>query len=348
MKYLEFVCIGDVHIERTKSLLPSLGENWFKPIAKIFRDVVSYCQTNTINTVILLGDIFDHPHPDQKSILKFIKLLSKTSWINWYIIEGNHDFASINKTSTEALQFVSNLVKNKQHVKVFRNNTEILKINGIPFCFMPWPQNLSPYTEYPKINIAHVEVNNAKHDNGMHITNGISIPDNKDYWLIGHLHSYQNFGRVIYSGTPLQHNFGETLPKGFLHCTAKYTSNSLKVKHTFIPLITYYKLFNIRAQSDEDLIKITNEFNIYYKLFIKRGYQLPLNYLQDNPQIIKTIGYTTNREVESLEQNSMIIAKRPSLLFDPTFGLRSYMRKLGRSYGNSRVAVNVIEKLLQE
>ena len=213
----KFCFVGDLHFEALdKYYAKETNPNNF--IFEQLEKVISYCRKAEIKNIFQLGDVFDHPYPDQKSIREFLHFLYKHNDLNFYIIAGNHDYSNIKTTSLEVGTFLSetNLLSN---VKIFtKAHHEI--VEGVNIFFAPYPvfKKFDYLKGTPCICLGHFEVKGAKHDSGQLIKSGVNSEelDKEDYWILGHLHRHQNINpKVFYTGTMLQYNFGEPLPKGF-------------------------------------------------------------------------------------------------------------------------------------
>lgn len=110
----------------------------------------------------------------------------------------------------------------------------------------------------------HPRVRNAK------IWTSIELPDyeNVTYWALGDIHKYGRVApRAYYAGSPLQHKFGERLPKGFLIVDTDHPDNPEFVEITYEnsgvkPLVNVTEL-PPSAYSDEP--------EAYYKLHLSPG-----------------------------------------------------------------------------
>lgn len=351
MKEIEFLAVGDLHIGKHKIFFKN-DDNYIKPVIDILYKAVEYCKINGIDYLILLGDIFDNPNPTDYERMQFFNFLNDNShnWLKKYLIIGNHDFM---KVKHHSMVFAEWLKKYGMfnNVHLYNEKIEIVKLEGIPFCFIPYPFNYAIKTNYPKINIGHYEINGAKRDTGNLVKNlDVDICKN-DYYIMGHIHLYQVLGNVIYCGTPLQNKFSEKLPKGFVHFNIKqYKKNNkykLKCNYKFIKIETPYQLINIKVENEKDLNKILKDKNILYKVFIKNQLKMKKDDIMKlYPNIINVIGYKNDKELKTYINNTISINSIDNII-DPTYSLYRFLRQKDLSVDDSRFGVRKINEIIE-
>lgn len=331
----KFCFVGDLHFEA----LDKYYDKVTNPNRFIFEQldkVVAYCRKAGIKSVFQLGDVFDHPYPDQRSIKDFLEYLHKHDDLNFYIIAGNHDYSNIKTTSLEVGTFLSesNLLTN---VKIFtKAQHEVVEGINIFFASYPTYQKFDYLKGVPTLCLGHFEVKGAKHDSGQVIKTGIPAEDlnKEDYWVLGHLHRHQNITpKVFYTGTMLQYNFGEPLPKGFAVSDIEQVGNELEVKHTYVKLDTPYILENvdINEQSDFEQLQLNNP-KYFYKLFIEgNDVVLPQKLINGSVKNIYKIIYSkgtsakrTLEEGQSLSETFNEDSDKEKL-FEPLGGLEDHL-----------------------
>lgn len=338
------VFVGDLHMEKGRLFLPQSWDH-LDPIFTGLDKVTDYMRTNGLDHMVLGGDLCDSAYPDQKTIIRFMEWIEKHPWIVFDIILGNHDFASTDDNSLQVAALIVRLGKLK-NVRLHMKGMDILTFNDVPFCFMPHPYTVPPKTPYAKVNVAHFELTGAKRDNGLIIKDAHVLPKSKDYYLIGHLHTYQQFSNATYSGTLDQKNYGEPLPKGFVHFKFSVTKDdTLKVWTKFVEVDPPYKLITLRINSLDDLAQITDDPTHFYKLLIKKGVPVPAKVI-NSPQVMKHAGWTNQKELETLEREQIALDDDHAETFDPTHGLKLHLRKDGLSKAQAKLGVKIIEDLL--
>lgn len=330
MSKTEAVIVGDLHLEKHSSFLPSYLDGTELTLKVLRTKVMKYCINNGIKHVIFLGDIFQHPFPKQDTVITFINFLQEYKWCNFYIIPGNHDYESVYEN---AFKFFSYLANNKllPNVRIVEQKRKMIEIDNIPFCFVPHPYTKSIKTEYPKVNIGHFTVNGARLDSQMLAKDGVELKTKKDTWILGHLHTAQQY----YTGTLMQLSFGETLPKGFDHYKFKLKSNKLEAKRKFVEIDPPYRLINLKITKEEDIAKIKKKDNFLYKLFIKKGVNISYDDLvNEYPNIIKQNTYKSKKDYKDLVAENFDISHNSKITtFDATHKLRPYLVSKGASPG---------------
>jgi DNA repair exonuclease SbcCD nuclease subunit len=342
----KFCFIGDLHFEALNKYFGK-ETNPDRFIFEQLEKVVNYCRKVGIKSVFQLGDVFDQPYPDQHAIKEFLSFLHKNQDINFYIIAGNHDYSNIKTTSLEIGTFLADkdLLKN---VKIFTKPSHLI-IEGISVFFAPYPvfKKFDFLVGTPCLCLGHFEVSGAKHDSGQLIKTGVNgdLLYPEDFWVLGHLHRHQNIQpKIYYTGTTLQYNFGEPLPKGFTVSeisevtnlnTTETSTKSLEVKHQYITLDTPYRLENvfINTQEEFDQIRI-NDPQYFYKIFLQGSdLILPQKFLNGSVHNIYKIirNRSTTEERDMINSNSLSETFNDDCdkrkLFEPLGGLEDYLSK---------------------
>lgn len=341
----ECVMVGDLHMEKGRMFLP---ESWdhLDPIFTGLDKVAEYMRTNGLDHMFLLGDLCDSAYPDQKTIIRFMEWIEKHGWIFFDIILGNHDFANTDDNSLQIAELIVRLGKMK-NVTLHMKGMDITEFNGVPFCFMPHPHTVPPKTDYPKINIAHFELTGAKRDNGTLIRDSHVLPKSKDYYVIGHLHTYQEFSNATFPGTLDQKNYGEPLPKGFLHFKGTVTKDGLKIWKKFVKVDPPYKLITLKITAPEDCDQITDDPTCFYRLCIKKGVHVPAKII-NHPQVMKHEGWKNPKELEKLERQEIALDDDHAETFNPTHGLKAHLVKEGLSKKQAKRGEKIVTRLLNK
>lgn len=205
--------------------------------------ILSLCERERPDAVLIAGDVYDRPLPPIEAISLFGKFLSALyrMGIETFIIGGNHD-------STERLSFASDLIENTRiHIAppyegdlschILRDAHGEIAIYLLPFSHLSelrryFPEQkiasmqdayaailaaepLSP--ERRNILVCHPFVAGGLPSDSEEISVGgldvvgASVFDPFDYVALGHLHSPQSIKgeRLRYPGTPLAYSFSE-------------------------------------------------------------------------------------------------------------------------------------------
>lgn len=357
MNKQKFCFVGDLHLEALdKYYKKETNPNRF--IYEQLDKVVAYCRKADIKNVFQLGDVFDHPYPDQKSIKEFLEFLHKNADLNFYIIAGNHDYSNVRTNSLEIGSFLTdvNLINN---VRIFTKPQHLL-IEGIDVFFAPYPthKKFESLVGTPCLCLGHFEVKGAKHDSGQLIKNGVSSEElhEEDSWILGHLHRQQRISdKIYYTGTMLQYNFGEPLPKGFVVADITQDAKKLKVKHNYVQLETPYSLLNVDVNSLEDIKTLQlNDPKFFYKLFINDNQLILPKRLVDGTttNIYKILhnsnATSTERTLTASLSEAFHEDSDKERLFEPLGGLEDHLTQEGLTPEEVQETLLLVQNLKHE
>jgi hypothetical protein len=192
----------------------------FKDAFKKMRDIAP-------NAIFVVGDIV---HSKTQGIAP--ELISNLTWwfreldsiATTYISLGNHDGLITNLDREDAISPIINalnlkrttLIKGSKKIEL-DENIEIS--NFCPFDSEGWS---SVFPSPSKINIAlfHGPVSGCSSDDDWEIDSDVDINffNNYDFVFLGDIHKRQSLdldGRIVYCGSTIQQNYGETPDKGF-------------------------------------------------------------------------------------------------------------------------------------
>lgn len=239
---MRFIHIGDLHIGKRVNDFSMIENQKY-----VFGQIVEYAQNNTIDGVLISGDIYDKPIPSLEAIEVFENFIEE--FVNLklpvYIVSGNHD-------SVERLSAFSNLMK-KSNIFISKNYPPEFKPikNGIcDIWLLPFIRPADVRKFFPNIEIGnyHQAVENViktlklnkkrvnilvahqfvtcngnspeKSDSEIHSLGTLdnvdcSVFEGFDYVALGHIHKPQNMGRknIRYCGSPLKYSFSEVNQK---------------------------------------------------------------------------------------------------------------------------------------
>lgn len=293
---LEGIAIGDLHFDKLKTLFP---DNHVQRVVSEIRKPLRYALDKGIVNVFFLGDVCETSRLSYESLCGLIELISEFDGkLNMYWILGNHDFDEHGVHSLQPLvtMFKCGLFKTTH---IFDKPTKKL-IDGIKVNFSSYPST----QEYKDaVNVGHFEVSGSTRDNGTRITKGHAV---KFHWLMGHLHTPHSVGNVHYAGTLYQLNFGESLPKGFIHFKYYMKNGKLKSNISRIKNEPKFKLVNKVIETSKDFKSIEKDPDILYKLFINVGVEVPPSLMEDFPNIVKHDGFSNKKELSALQKDAFI------------------------------------------
>ena len=326
MAKTRFVAVGDLHLEKLDRVLTGLDHIGLQ--LQCLHDAASWAQDHDVSRLILLGDIFETPYPDQVTVRRFLETLHRYPQLEFHLIRGNHDFDNIRANSLELLEFITG-IKALPNVELYLNPTKATW-DGVPMCFLSYPYLKPVKRKKPQIVLAHQELAGAIRDNGMKIPKAKGQPkiDPKDYWIIGHLHRHQKGRRYIYAGTMCQMNFGEPPDKGFLDIRASY-NGQLVVKAKYLKYRPPFKLINLQVSSEADLEQIKARSTRRYKVVLAEDAELPLDWRNRFPNVVNVVGTKNQQQAEQELSGELAINEELTDEVDITRNLSPYLKARG-------------------
>lgn len=315
---------------------------------KAIRKGFLYALENGIKNVIVGGDISEDPVLDGPALTALFEILAEFDGkLNIYIILGNHDFAHVEENSLQPL-IVLCRTKNFKTIRVYDKPTHVV-IDGVDFNMLPYPFVAKDKVyKGVSVNVAHLEWVGAMRDNGKSkITEGYTVnvkgktENEKDFWLIGHLHTKQYLPvcRVLYSGTQFQTNFGENADKSFVDVTFQKKGKELKVDWQFIDADPGFVLENLKIETTADLAKVEKSRSHLYKLWTAPGVKVPKNFLIEYPNVIDLKSSVKGGIEETDEANVADL---------PTIGLTDGLRDRLKARGFKKADRNRAFEILKE
>lgn len=317
---LEAIALSDLHFDGLNKHFVDGNERILQEMEKIYQ----YALKNGIKHVFIPGDLADTPDMDWHTYgLLYDFLLKYDGLVNSYYIAGNHDFADVANTS---MNFLHKLSKSKAFKSLFIYlKPERVEIEGIPVNFLPYPCLETLSTKQGGLNIAHVEYSGAVGDNGRLLKTKHELATHKnDFTLSGHIHQYQYMAakRAVYCGNPFQKNFGESLPKGFIHFKVSMNGNKVDFKHKFVENKPNFQLINLVIDDINDFKKLEHSNNIRYKLHVDPEVPVPADLMLNYPNITGGIFVTGQRKSKGNESEELKIDK---VDIDLTSGLKKHL-----------------------
>jgi exonuclease SbcD len=326
----KFIHTADLHIGKSRTLPDYLErqELMLDGIYKVAGD-------RDIKLVLMAGDIFESKNIKWEEQQLFLEKLFEydAKGFTTVVCNGNHDElatgvshmwlpAMIQKSGglkrTHVIDGASQLITLPELeiavIPVVNNNMttseledEVSKLYGLIE---------EQDTDYPMpfVVMLHATISGANTDIGYNISGGPRIPDLPfvDYWAVGDIHRSQEIGHnAWYSGSPIQHDFGDAQPKGVLVVAAEKGSTpttELAELEGIKPLVT--------------LTKVPEEWPT--DCYIR--YLGPLEGIMElPPNVIKTEGVAPEAEEEGEESGPVQMEFTDSL----TEGLTDFLHTKG-------------------
>jgi DNA repair exonuclease SbcCD nuclease subunit len=343
---VEGVFIGDPHLDKLNSVL---GDNANAMQVAEMEKAAMYAKSAGVPFVLIPGDIAEKPTLTDDAMVQLVSLFFRYPDLTWLILMGNHDFKETGEHSLVLLELLAQF-KMLRNVVFYTKPVLSQKIDGVRFNFLPHPyQGKPPQSTRPHVNIGHFEFSGFKRDNGCVALEGHDLNEEaNDFWLMGHLHTRQKSKRACYPGTLYQTSFGESLPKYMLHFRFWYKDGRLRKEFDWIKTDPAFKLYNVHVESKADYKNIKDDPSHYYKLFLKDGVILPDNFLTDHPNVIKTQGYKTKKELSILE-NEQIVALGDDELesFSPLEGAIPFLKAAASDKVLAQRAIKLLKRAIK-
>jgi DNA repair exonuclease SbcCD nuclease subunit len=326
-KYLHFLAASDFHVGGMLKVLVDPLKWQIREINKVYQ----YALANSIKHLFVPGDLSHTPTLTYEELVALLTLLlTYDGSINTYYSLGNHDVESVKKSSMDLLKVLADSGFFKTF-KVYKQ-PEVVKIDGVNVAFLPFPHLKVPESSKPPLVFAHIDTEGAIGDNGRPLKGGHDselIRQPGDYIISGHLHKHQLLKkkRILYVGSLYQTNFGESFPKGFLECKAKYVDGKLKVKYEQINNNQDFILDTKIISSNEDWDSLDLSQHVRYKVLIDEGLVVP-KHVTDKIRNIVSIAALSKKSKVQMEE---IINKTHSIPVSHnikiTSGLSEYLKK---------------------
>lgn len=339
---LSFLVTSDWHLEAMKKHFPEDHlERQFSSLDRIYQ----YALTKGITHIIIPGDISDRQKMDDETKARLLHFFMKYEGIiESHYIGGNHDWADATATSMDLInQFCDWKFLKSLHVYM---KPKQVKIEGITVNMLPHPARASIKSKKPALNFCHVEASGAKGDNGrlLKVKKDIAVHED-DFTISGHLHMYQYLKkkRFLFGGAPYQKTFGESRPKGFLECSAKYKNGKLIVKHDFVTLKPNYQLDTVSISRQKDWSKLEVNPSIRYRVYVDDGVTVPADIRTRIPNIAQILGM--GHGGKDLDVSRINVDHIGEFEVEPLNGLKDWLKTSGLKIPLQKLALKEAEKV---
>lgn len=261
---ISFIHVADIHLgsplvasseEKQKEINSAIEESLNK--------VVELAIDNSVDFVVIAGDLFDGSITNASLAAKFIKIMQPLTnhKIPSYIIWGNHDAEGKHNLSFSDSEYIHFFKASSPHT--FLINEKHIALHGQSFASQVVKENLA--INYPKkiegaynIGVLHTSLDGRE---GHDTYAPCSLQDLKnkeyDYWALGHIHKREivNDHRptVIYSGNLQGRHIKEDNDKG---CYLVNIDEKHNVDAQFIPIS---KVIFLREEINLENIKNKDE-----------------------------------------------------------------------------------------
>lgn len=225
---------GDLHLGSPFAAWPEQAAVMQQAQIAAFGSILEACRTQLADLLLITGDLFDRPVPDEILVHQVITMLASLAdtATHVFIVPGNHDPAVLDSPYRTASwpSFVT--VFSEQPAMVELVDLQV-RIYGVGFAAAvatsPLLVDLQPPPDPAWCNLLllHGDVQNSMSSS---IYNPVSLQwlqvSALDYVALGHVHQFSGLQvagstAYAYSGCPMGRGFDETGPKGYLAGTIR-------------------------------------------------------------------------------------------------------------------------------
>lgn len=328
------ICFGDLHSHRFKDFAKTddvTGNTRFTAILDVLDEMRGYCLDNGIKNVLFAGDLFHARKSIETSVINHVfRKINKFAFdgIHVYLLVGNHDQVDNSRFPEHSLE----IFKGIDNITVLDRFTPIKVENAYIF-----PLPFSKDTEYVKeiideyvletermeegfksILLGHLGISGAKTGTNNHIMQDAYTvpelrPDVFNYGVFGHFHKPQFLTeRYAYTGSTLQHNFGDSGNKsGFIYIdTDKDIMEAVEVQSPKFVTVTSieeleghendYVNIQIKKEALDTVKEQLDEMEVNCKIDVIREYKndsrIDVNTSMTEKQVIETYCKDKQRE----------------------------------------------------
>ena len=219
---MKIIHCADLHLDSKMetNLSTTKAQKRKKEILNTFERMVAYAVKNSVNAIIIAGDMFDTDHVSNMTKSRVLNLIEKNSQIDFLYLSGNHDESN----------FIHLLDEVPANLKIFGETWTTFSYQQVNVTGVVLNENnyslvydtLNLPADQLNIVVMHGEVSSHAIKNKSEVIN-LSLLKNKniDYLALGHIHSYtmqtlDRRGVYCYAGCLEGRGFDECGEKGFV------------------------------------------------------------------------------------------------------------------------------------
>jgi hypothetical protein len=337
---------SDWHFGASRRLTPR-SLDYLERHKKALRSVIKLGIKEEIDFFIVAGDIFESAGTSIEEFLAAHEIFSEAADVAPVIVTaGNHDELAVGEFQTEWLRLL-----NIPNVHFISQPTLInlpIKGGSVAIAAIPWlgykeqekfDAVVAPLAQKADICMLHECFVGSTLDTGRISTTGVKVPyfPNVKYYALGDIHKYQkiDWDNCFFSGSPLQYNFGDKLPKGVILVEAKDDIHHA----TFKPIASGIELHNITS-----LDEIPADSPHWYKLRCE-GAKIP----RQLPECVKVVEPVAGKVVlpEVVTQVLANGEKQDVRVVDFSEGVESLLLSNGFNADEIKDSVEQVEKVVQ-
>lgn len=282
-KPVKFVHSGDIHLGSAFSVFDEVRRSALKKsLRRAIAEMADYCEKNSVDILLLPGDIFDSSNPRREDINFFRSVISSLSRTKVFAALGNHDFGC-----GDILRSAGAYVFSEEGEKIYLPELNIY-VTGRSFSAqyepLPLTEGMSAGEDAPDILCIHGDPDGRDY-------NPIPRRDLAQagfcYAALGHNHGFseERLGglTVCQSGCLMGRGFDETGKKGFVSGSVDQNGGvSIKLIPSSAPRFEEITVNATDYSDDSEMLKrIESELSPdgAYRIRLK-GCELPKEYVQ--------------------------------------------------------------------
>lgn len=227
----KFVHTADIHIGKSRTL-PDYLDRQELMLDGIFK----VAEAQGTKTVLMAGDIFESKNIKWNEQRAFLGRLfdHDARGFTTVLCNGNHD-ELVTGVSHMWLPQLINDFGGLKNTTIVDGESRLVKLPDMHIGVIPVVHNNTTTSELsdavaklyeraddelPFVVMLHATISGCNTDTGVSLSGGPRIPNDcpfVDYWALGDIHKSQQMAdKAWYSGSPIQHDFGDLQPKGVL------------------------------------------------------------------------------------------------------------------------------------
>lgn len=268
---------ADIHLD---SPLQKLDAYEHAPVDQIrgasrraLENMVQLAIEQSVDLVVIAGDLYDGDWPDQNTGLFFVAQASKLvkAGIPLVVIRGNHDAANVMTSSLPlpANPDGSEIMLGSDTVDLRRFESIGVAVHGRSFRTRAETENMAltypaPISGMFNLGLLHTSLTGAEgHDPYAPCTPSQLADKNYDYWALGHIHARADHGLegaapIVFSGNIQGRHIRETGEKG---CVIVDVDSRGTCRHSFHPLdVVRWQLCTIDASAMSHVDEVIDHY----------------------------------------------------------------------------------------
>lgn len=332
---VKFIHTADLHLgsrlQIDQSYREELNVDYQDAVFNSFRRIVDSAIENSVDFVLIAGDIFDNDSRSVRATRYFVNQAErlKSHNINIYIINGNHDpyrsKGELFKLPKNVKTFSAEEVESYNFTK---NNEVIARIIGQSYRGKSERRKMCTFYTAPDQNVYNIGLLHTQLDPSQDYVpvskNDLLSNKHIDYWALGHIHAKQiindQIPYIIYSGIPQGRDFGEPGLGGFYLVNLESDNSKIEFKRS--ANFAYKEIeLNLEEMGEDHLSELNNflidKLNQFYNSTDSQleGYILRLN-LTGRTNIYDTFAAQEEELISDIIKNISgdFIEKTPFLL----------------------------------